>query len=74
MEEKHQLILINLKINLEILIPPSNIYIDTVFLKKLKKKDIKSGIGEMVHLLAVKSFSTLILFTNITWVNYQLKN
>lgn len=37
--------------------PPSNIYIDTVFLKKLKKKDIKSGIGEMAHLLAVRSFS-----------------
>ena len=37
--------------------PPSNIYIDTAFLKKLKKNDIKSGIGEMSHLLAVKSFS-----------------
>ena len=37
--------------------PPSNIYIDTTFLKKLKKNDIKSGIGEMSHLLAVKSFS-----------------
>ena len=37
--------------------PPSNIYIDTFFLEKLKKNDIKSGVGEMAHLLAVKSFS-----------------
>ena len=37
--------------------PPSNIYIDTVFLEKLKKNDIKSGIGEMAHLLAVRSLS-----------------
>ena len=35
--------------------PPSNIYIDTIFLKKLRKIDIKSGIGEMAHLLAVRS-------------------
>jgi len=35
--------------------PPSNIYIDTSFLKKLKKNDIISGIGEMAHLLAVRS-------------------
>ena len=35
--------------------PPSDIYIDINFLKKLKKKDIQSGIGEMAHLLAVKS-------------------
>ena len=35
--------------------PPSNIYIDTIFLKRLKKIDILSGIGEMAHLLAVRS-------------------
>lgn len=35
--------------------PPSNIYIDIFFLKKLSVRDIKSGIGEMSHLLAVKS-------------------
>ena len=34
--------------------PPSNIYIDTSFLKKLNNEDIKSGIGEMSHLLAVR--------------------
>ncbi len=37
--------------------PPSNIYIDIKFLQKLKKNDIKSGIGEMAHLLAVKDFT-----------------
>jgi len=36
--------------------PPSNIYIDTTFLEKLKKNDIESGIGEMAHLLAVKNY------------------
>ena len=35
--------------------PPSNIYIDINFLKKLDSKAIQSGIGEMAHLLAVKS-------------------
>jgi 3-dehydroquinate synthase len=34
--------------------PPSNIYIDINFLKKLKSRDIESGIGEMSHLLAVR--------------------
>lgn len=37
--------------------PPSSIYIDTIFLKRLKKIDIKSGIGEMAHLLAVRSYN-----------------
>jgi 3-dehydroquinate synthase len=35
--------------------PPSNIYIDINFLNKLKERDIQSGIGEMSHLLAVRS-------------------
>ena len=37
--------------------PPSNIYIDIIFLKKLKKRDIESGIGEMAHLLAVRGIA-----------------
>lgn len=37
--------------------PPANIYIDTYFLKKLKKEDLQSGLGEMSHLLAVKSYN-----------------
>ena len=37
--------------------PPSNIYIDTGFLDKLKKEDMQSGLGEMAHLLAVSSYS-----------------
>ena len=35
--------------------PPSKIFIDINFLKKLRKRDIQSGIGEMSHLLAVRS-------------------
>jgi 3-dehydroquinate synthase len=37
--------------------PPSHIYIDINFLKKLKERDIESGIGEMSHLLAVRGSS-----------------
>ena len=37
--------------------PPSNIYIDIIFLKKLKKRDMESGIGEMAHLLAVRGIA-----------------
>ena len=45
--------------------PPTNIFIDTFFLKKLKKNDIKSGIGEMAHLLAVRSFYNFNFILNI---------
>ncbi len=53
--------------------PPTNIYIDIVFLKKLKKNDIKSGIGEMAHLLAVRSFSNFNLVNKYYMGNLTLK-
>ena len=53
--------------------PPTNIFIDTVFLKKLKKNDIKSGIGEMAHLLAVRSFSNFNLVNKYYMGNLTLK-
>jgi len=35
--------------------PPSNIYIDTSFLKSLPIEDIKSGLGEMCHYFIISS-------------------
>jgi len=35
--------------------PPSNIYIDTSFLKSLPVEDIKSGLGEMCHYFIISS-------------------
>lgn len=48
--------------------PPSKIYIDIDFLKRLKKNDITSGIGEMSHLLAVRSSN------NFDFINKYFKN
>ena len=54
--------------------PPSDIYVDTNFLKKLKKKDIQSGIGEMAHLLAVKSYFNFNLISKYYREEISLKD
>jgi 3-dehydroquinate synthase len=44
--------------------PPSNIYIDLKFLETLKKKEFLSGLGEITHLLSVKSEKNFNLIKN----------
>jgi 3-dehydroquinate synthase len=48
--------------------PPSNIYIDLKFLEKLKKEEFLSGLGEITHLLSVRSEK------NFNTIKYYFKN
>ena len=52
--------------------PPSNIYIDYNFLSTLNSKDIKSGLGEMLHYCLVSSENDFVLF--LKYANSIIQN